>query len=258
MAVTLGAGGLFAAQAAGDASVFVAVPPTRVLDTRAATNIGLSGKFVSGTARKLPVTGTIATDQGTQLLVPAGATAVVFNVTVIGPSHRGYVSLRPGDATGTPTTSSINFAAGQVVGNGGTVTLPTTGANAGRVDIFYKGAEPGATTDVVLDLAGYYTPAGGSAGFAGVSYLTAAVTVADGDFGQLPSPTCPVGQYAVAAGLDPNWPAPASFDPGPDAVVYTTFPDPATQFRRWMIEYSNTTGVTMNATVYTVCAVAGS
>ncbi len=50
------------------------------------------------------------------------------------------MSVRPGDATGIPSTSTINFAAGVRVANGGTVSVPVTGANIGQVDIFFNGA----------------------------------------------------------------------------------------------------------------------
>ncbi len=158
VAVTLGAGGLFAVSAADTESVLVPITPTRVLDTRDSTNIGLAGPFTTGMSRTLSLTGTIDTDTGDQEIIATGATAIVFNVTVIAPTARGFVSVRPGDATGVPSTSSINFAEGQTVGNGGTVTLPTDGAFAGAVDIFYRGASTGAVTDIVLDITGYYTP----------------------------------------------------------------------------------------------------
>ena len=165
VAVTLGAGGLFAAQAAAPtASVYVPVDATRVLDTRPATNIGLTGPFTSLTSRKLALTGVIDTDAGDQQIIPAGATAVIYNVTVVKPGAAGFVTLRPGDASGTPSTSSINFDAGVQIANGGTVTLPVTGANAGVIDIFYRGSVSGATTDIVIDVTGYYVAGSGTAG----------------------------------------------------------------------------------------------
>ena len=55
VAVTFGAGGLFAAQAATTpTSVSVPVDATRVLDTRTATNIGLAGPFWRDTSRDQP------------------------------------------------------------------------------------------------------------------------------------------------------------------------------------------------------------
>ncbi len=52
-----------------------------------------------------------------------------------------------------PSTSTINFAAGQIRGNGLTVAL---GAG-GTLSATYMG-NPGATTDLVFDVTGYFTP----------------------------------------------------------------------------------------------------
>jgi len=107
VAVTLGGGGLFVVNAAsGPASSVVTIDPVRILDTR--TDVGLVGPFVSGVSRKLQVAGGA---------VPAGATGVLLNVTVVAPSAAGFLSVRPGDATGAPSTSSLNFVAGDVVPN---------------------------------------------------------------------------------------------------------------------------------------------
>ena len=107
VAVTLGAGGLFHASAASTPSSLVSIAPVRLLDTRDGT--GLSGPFVSDTARKLDVAG-VSVDGS--VVVPDGATGIVANVTVVEPSTLGFVSVRPGDATGMPSTSSLNFMAG--------------------------------------------------------------------------------------------------------------------------------------------------
>ena len=46
VAVTFGAGGLFAASAASPESTVVTIEPVRILDTRDPTDIGLPGPFV--------------------------------------------------------------------------------------------------------------------------------------------------------------------------------------------------------------------
>jgi hypothetical protein len=152
VAVSLGAGGLFVADAASSpASAVVTIDPVRILDTR--TNVGLSGPFVSLTSRKLQVAGAV---------VPAGATGVLLNVTVVAPSANGFLSVRPGDATGTPSTSSLNFTAGDIVPNAVQVGLPTSGANAGQIDITYDAfGVPGPTTNVLIDAVGYMIEGGG-------------------------------------------------------------------------------------------------
>jgi hypothetical protein len=157
VAVTLGGGGLFVANAASSApSSVVTIDPVRILDTR--TDVGLDGPFVSGESQKLQVTGpvptTTGTPPGTQTPVPLGATGVLLNVTVVRPSTDGFLSVRPGDATGSPETSSLNFTAGTNVPNSVQVGLPTAGANAGQIDIVAGGqAEP--TTEVLIDVVGY-------------------------------------------------------------------------------------------------------
>lgn len=154
VAVSLGGGGLFVANAASSpASSVVTIDPVRILDTR--TNVGLSGPFVSLTPRKLQVTGAA---------VPAGATGVLLNVTVVAPAAAGFLSVRPGDATGAPSTSSLNFEAGDIVPNAVQVGLPTSGANAGKIDIMYDAfGVPGPTTNVLIDVVGYMVAGGGGA-----------------------------------------------------------------------------------------------
>jgi len=151
VAVALGGGGLVAVNAAsGPASSIVTIDPIRILDTR--TDVGLAGPFVSGVSQKLQVTGAA---------IPAGATGVLLNVTVVAPSAAGFLSVRPGDATGAPSTSSLNFVAGDVVPNSVQVGLPTTGANVGQIDITYDAfGQPGPTTEVLIDVVGYLVAGG--------------------------------------------------------------------------------------------------
>ena len=158
IALTVGALGMPFAQAdvtSGNKPVFVAVSPERILDTR--FNIGLSGKFSTGVARLLKVTGTVPiAPSGTATVVPAGATGVVLNVTVVNPSKAGYLSVRPGDATGSPSTSNLNFLAGVTIPNEVSIGLPTAGGNAGKIQIWYQANTAPGTTDVLVDVVGYY------------------------------------------------------------------------------------------------------
>jgi len=61
----------------------VTIDPVRILDTRDPVNIGLPGPFRSAVSQKLQVTGSA---------VPAGATGVLLNVTVVGPSAVALVA----------------------------------------------------------------------------------------------------------------------------------------------------------------------
>jgi hypothetical protein len=178
IAVTFGGGGLFVANAASSVpSSVVTIDPVRILDTRDPVNVGLPGPFVSAVSQKLQVSGPVPTTTGTQTPVPSGATGVLLNVTVVSPSADGFLSVRPGDATGAPTTSSLNFKAGDIVPNSVQVGLPTVGANAGQIDITYDAfGQAGPTTDVLIDVVGYMGATGPS-GYSAWDVIPSGVTV---------------------------------------------------------------------------------
>lgn len=159
LAVAVGGGGLFVANAASSPpSTVVTIDPVRILDTRNPLDVGLAGPFASQVPQKLQVTGPVPTTTGTQTPVPIGATGVLLNVTVVGPTAAGFLSVRPGDATGLPSTSSLNFGAGDIVPNSVQVGLPTVGSGAGKIDITYDAfGVLGPTTDVLVDVVGYTT-----------------------------------------------------------------------------------------------------
>ncbi|MCE9620720.1 MAG: hypothetical protein K8R99_00060 [Actinomycetia bacterium] len=159
VAVSLGGGGLLLVDAADSPeSNTVLINPVRILDTRDPADVGLAGPFVSAVSQKLQVTGTIPTNTGNQSVVPAGASGVLLNVTAVVPTAAGFISIRPGDATGTPSTSSLNFTAGSVVPNAVLVALPTSGANAGKIEITYDAfGAAGPTTEILIDVVGFTT-----------------------------------------------------------------------------------------------------
>ena len=174
-----------------DESTFVAVAPTRILDTR--EDIGLDGPFVSPTPQYMKVTGAIETKSGTLVVVPEGATGVMLNVTVVGPTAAGFVSIRPADAPGPATTSNLNFSAGDIIPNAVTVQTPTSGGDAGEIQITYNAFEnAGPTTELLIDLVGYTKNAGLASLQAEVDQLRAQVAAA----------TAPntVGQDQIAPG----------------------------------------------------------
>ena len=147
-----------ATSGSSSASSFVPVSPVRVLDTR--SDLGLA-EVTDGVAGTLKVTGSIptATSGGVvnAVVVPAAATAVVLNVTAVNPTAGGYVSLRPGDATGAPTVSTLNVTAGGTFPNGATITIPTTGAHAGEIQVWYEAEYTTVgSTELLIDIAGYY------------------------------------------------------------------------------------------------------
>lgn len=118
------------------------ITPTRLLDTRIGN--GLVGTLVARTPRTFQVTGRGG--------IPAGATAVTGNVTVVNSFDSWAVYLGP-TPLASPTTSTVNFAASQVRGNGVTLAL----SNAGTLSATYM-SSAGNRTDLVLDVTGYFTP----------------------------------------------------------------------------------------------------
>ncbi|HSY15438.1 MAG TPA: hypothetical protein VK816_05585 [Jatrophihabitantaceae bacterium] len=123
------------AQTSSAPGAYTSIAPQRILDTRSsATPLGAQqtlGLAVSGA-------------------VPAGASAVVLNVTATGPTSPGYVTAW-GEGSSMPSSSNLNFTAGSTVAN--LVVVPI-GAD-GRVDLF-NGATAG-YTQVVADVSGYFT-----------------------------------------------------------------------------------------------------
>jgi hypothetical protein len=123
-------------------SKYYPLTPGRVLDTRVGN--GLSGTFKANTARTLTIRGRVG--------VPTAALAVTGNLTVVGQTAAGYVSMTKA-TTSNPLTSTLNFPAGDVRANGVTGPLTATGT----VGLVYK-APSGKTTNLILDITGYFAP----------------------------------------------------------------------------------------------------
>jgi hypothetical protein len=122
------------------------VDPVRMLDSRAGIGTGLTGRFVSGMPRELPIAGAAT--------IPGGAVAITANLTVVGQTKGGFVSLTP-TSVPNPSTANLNFPVGDTRGNGLTAKLSGTGT----IFLVYKAAA-GARTDLILDVTGYYLPSG--------------------------------------------------------------------------------------------------
>ncbi len=129
---------------AGSGQAYHPISSTRVLDTRTSHTTHL---FHANVAQAFQVT------NGTT--IPSTATAITANVTVTNQTKAGYVALTPTN-TNNPTTSTINFPLKDDRANGLTVPLSVTGT----VSAVYKAAA-GGTTNLILDVTGYYSSAGG-------------------------------------------------------------------------------------------------
>ena len=134
-----------AASGAIDVATFHGLPPARLMDSRAgySTIDGVAqggGAVAPGSTTDLQVSGRGG--------VPGtGAGAVALNVTATNPSAPGFLTVWPTGAA-RPTSSNVNFVAGQTIPNMVVVPLGTDG----HLSIFnYAG-----TTDVVVDVLGWF------------------------------------------------------------------------------------------------------
>jgi hypothetical protein len=140
-------------------TVYNSVTPNRIADTRANSGFqGAGDTLSSGQILTIRVAG-LPGD-----LVPAGATAVVLNITAVDPTNAGYLTAYAAGQS-TPFASTVNFIAGQTIANEATITLGNNGVTTGYVSILNHVG----LTDVVVDVQGYYIQGAGSLYFP-VSY----------------------------------------------------------------------------------------
>ncbi len=141
VAVSLGGGGLFVANAAepGPASAYHAVAPTRAIDTRNGTGVR-AGVLGAGETVSFSFIGVAG--------IPAGADSVAINLTVVGGTEASFLTVYP---TGEPlpVASSINWSGSGAVANELTLKLGVGGA----LDIFNSVG----SVHVIADVVGYLT-----------------------------------------------------------------------------------------------------
>jgi outer membrane protein assembly factor BamB len=140
--------GYFVPDASG--ATFVALTPTRLLDTR--TGNGLGGAFRSQVPRTFPVAGRGG--------VPTNAVAVTGNLTVTGQTTKGFLYIGP-NAIANPTSSTLNFPVADNRANAVTVALATDGS----LSVTYFTTTPTAQTQVIFDVTGYFVPDASGATF---------------------------------------------------------------------------------------------
>jgi hypothetical protein len=126
------------------ASRYHPIAAVRVLDTRNGT--GLSGKLTAATPRTFQITGLHG--------IPAGATAITANATVVNSTAASSIYLGPAPIAH-PSTYTLSFNKGQIANRGVTVALSAAGA----LSLTYMAAS--GTTDLVLDVTGYFSAAAG-------------------------------------------------------------------------------------------------
>lgn len=125
-----------------DASAFVGVTPTRVLDTRVPIGVASKAPLGAGATVVLPIAGTSA--------VPSGATGVAINITLdADATSKSFLTIWP-SGQARPNSSANNAEPGLISPNFMLVDL----GDDGSISIFN---ERGAV-NVIIDVVGYLTP----------------------------------------------------------------------------------------------------
>src|SRR6202030_1022448 len=146
---------------------YVPLTPVRILDTRSGSPLG------QNSTRTLVVA-------GTGHIVPAGAVAVVLNVTEVNGTAGSLLTVYPA-GTAQPKASNLNFAAGTVTPNLVTVAIPP----AGTVNIYNALG----TVNVLADVEGYFAPPTSTPAQQGEFHPIAPVRVCDTRINS-PTPAC--------------------------------------------------------------------
>jgi subtilisin family serine protease len=118
---------------------YQSLAPSRILDSRFANQY--SSPWGAGVTRDLTLPG-----------MPAGATAVVLNVTATNPTAAGFATVWPSGLARPNPASNLNFVPGQTTPN---LVIAPIGAN-GKVSLYNSAG----STDFIADLVGWYGGAG--------------------------------------------------------------------------------------------------
>lgn len=178
-------------------NVYTAVTPCRIIDTRLA-----GGAIAASETRSFRISGQTSYVSQGGLASDCGITAGVYttgiavNMVVVSPAAAGYITGFPtGEVK--PQTASVNFSAGDVIGNSGIFkvafgTTPTTP----QLNIFST-----SNTHLVVDIVGYFAIPKTKK----VDCITTAFTsqtIAAGAFAQVFAPACPAPTllYEVTGG----------------------------------------------------------
>ncbi len=122
---------------------FYPVTPCRVIDTRWTNGTFGGPVLAASTPRSFPI-------RSSSCGIPAAATAYSLNTTVVPRGPLGYLSVWPA-GTAQPTVSTLNSNDGTILAN---ATIIPAGTN-GSVNFYAT-----APSDLVVDINGYFAPAG--------------------------------------------------------------------------------------------------
>ena len=134
------------------AGAFFAITPTRVYDSRKVAPA--PGVLASGLSRTLSVADTRDLNDGHVTganIVPSGASAVAFNLTVVATQGLGFLAMNQGGNT-TVSASTVNWSSsGATISNASVVPLDQF-----RQVTVICGGSASAQTHFIIDVVGYY------------------------------------------------------------------------------------------------------
>ena len=124
--------------------------PQRWYDSRyiSTANGGLHQPLAPGETRTIQFA-------GGYFNIPGDTGAIVLNVTVTSPSKAGWITVFPAGSP-RPTASNVNFLPGQAVAN----RVIARVGQGGQISFFNSGG----TTDLIIDINGWFTGPGGGNG----------------------------------------------------------------------------------------------
>jgi len=135
---------------------FVPVTPCRVLDTRGAAGLFGGPSIAGGTSRNFAIPQSACN-------IPSTAKAYSLNVTVAPPGPLTYLTIWPAGQT-QPVVSTLNSLDGRIVANAAIVPAGTNGS----ISVYVSN-----TTDVIVDINGYFAPSGVPSGPTSLSFYSA-------------------------------------------------------------------------------------
>lgn len=141
-ATGLGVRGALAAPPSAPSSV-VTIDPARILDTRSGLGVASPGPVGAASTISVQVTGVGG--------VPADATGVIVTLTATEATAASFVAAWPSGQP-QPSTSVLNFTAGEDIANTVTMSLGT----GGKIDLFNSAG----SVDLLADVTGYLVPNG--------------------------------------------------------------------------------------------------
>ena len=191
--------GYYAAPGSTPAGLYNSVTPSRLVDTRCSESplpVGIISSYCASLPSANSKLTTLGADQTENVTVTgvgsvpsSGVSAVVLNLTAIGPTSGGYLTAFPAGAT-KAVVSTVNFNNGKTVPNRVIVKVGTNG----QISIYnYSG-----NVNFAVDVSGYYTDGSSSSQTGSLFNPVTPARILDTRCSESPLPTGITSSYCSA------------------------------------------------------------